>query len=144
MDDATLAVVGSIAAALLGSLAGATINQRAGNALERRREARADEVRRVRLRAAARLVFIELQGANVAVENTLERQMFFHGVTPRATRGVLLAEGLSDVEFDAVASACGRVAVWQTLDAFDAEREAAAEGVYATSGPRLLARASGA
>jgi hypothetical protein len=117
MDEATLAVVGSIAAALLGSLVGAAINQRAARALEVRREEREAGVQQVRLRAAARLVFSELRLAQLAVDSILKRRTFTFGTvvppdTAWATHGVLLAAALSEAEYDAVASACAKVAVW--------------------------------
>jgi hypothetical protein len=117
MDEATLAVVGSIAAALLGSLVGAAINQRAARALEVRREERQAGVQQVRLRAAARLVFSELRLAQLAVDSILKRRTFTFGTvvppdTAWATHGVLLAAALSEAEYDAVASACAKVAVW--------------------------------
>jgi hypothetical protein len=116
MDEATLAVVGSIAAALLGSFVGATINQRAALTLERRREAREADTEQVRVRAAARLVFTELQLAQLGVTSSLENKQFVFGISPPgtawATHGVLLAGALSEADYDIVSEACGKVAIW--------------------------------
>jgi hypothetical protein len=116
VDEATLAVVGSIAAALLGSLVGAGINQHAARRLETGRERREAEASQARVRAAARLVFIELQLAGLGAQSALKNKQVVFGIAPPttawATHGVLLAEALSEGEYDAVAEACGKVAVW--------------------------------
>ena len=119
MDEATLAVVGSIAAALLGSFVGAAINQRAATALEARREERRAQTEQTRLRAAARLVFTELQLAQLGVTSSLDNKQFVFGIAPPgtawATHGVLLAAALSEADYNVVSEACGKVAIWFTM-----------------------------
>jgi hypothetical protein len=125
MDDATLAVVGSITAALLGSLTGAGINEHAARRRDNRREMREAEAHQARLRAAARLVFIELQLARNQVEDALAAKRFVFGIRPPgtawATHGVLLADALSEGDYDALAEACGKEASargWSGLSVF--------------------------
>jgi len=118
VDEAMLAVLGSITAALLGGIVGATIEGRSARRIDQERETRNRVRRQVEIRAAARLVFTDLEIARLKLEGALDqgRLVVITEVPTAAWRahGVLLAADLPADDYDAVAEACAKVAVWES------------------------------
>lgn len=101
---------------MLGAAVGGLIAGGVALRIEAKRDERDRERRKVEVRAAARLVFTDLEVARLALEHALaQEKVIGTNTVPTAAwraHGVLLAAALPSDDYDAVAEACAKVAVW--------------------------------